>query len=89
MLQLESRMEIKRNQVLTNFRQLDQTIMVNPRRQNHSELLEQVGLLGVHPYINLIMQTHNNLQHEVHLPLTREGKLIPRLRQEKTFLVRL
>ena len=89
MLQLESRMEIKRNQVLTNSHLLDQTIMVNHRRQNHSGLLELVGLLAVHLYINLIMQTHNSLQLEVQLLLTREGRLIPKLRQEKTFLVRL
>ena len=89
MLHLESRMEIKRNQVLTNFHQLDQTIMVNLQRQSHSGLLGLVGPLGVHLYINLIMQTHNSLQHEVQLHLTQEGRLIPRLRQEKTFLVRL
>ena len=89
MLRSEDRMEIKRNQVLINLHQLDQTIMVNHHHQSHSGLLELAGLLGVHLYINLIMQTHNSLHQEVQLHLTHEGKLIPRLRQEKTFLVRL
>ena len=89
MLQPESRTEIRKNQVLINSHQLDQTIMVSHLRLSHSGPLEPVELLGVRLFINLIMQTHSSLQHEVLLHLTHEGRSIPKLRREKTFLVQL